>query len=301
MAKKHYEWAIGEEPPELGEHSLAKHRILEKYVRRYVEICTATPVQEKLNLTIVDGYCGGGRYIFNGEDVLGSPLILLNAIAEMQDKLNAVRPKGFEIRTNFLFVDVNGRHTDYLRSEIVSSPFYAELDKSIQIWTSDFNVRVDDAIALAKKHSPQRGRSLFILDQYGWSQVAFGSIRKILGNLEKAEVFLTFSVDSLIDYMSECRLDDRAYHNIDADSEVFRDALKVKQENAAFLGLSITFSFPMAASLTADVILVLTTRWGSRRLRSCTQRFEALASATLVFSRLRACCTISAMALFPIL
>ena len=67
--KKHYDWKIGDALPELKHHSRAKHAILDAYVHRYIEICTATPVQEVLNLTIVDGFSGGGRYQMAGEEM----------------------------------------------------------------------------------------------------------------------------------------------------------------------------------------------------------------------------------------
>ena len=234
MATKHYEWRIGEPPPIIGEHSQAKHRIIDRYLRRYIEICTSTPVQEQLNITIVDGYCGGGRYQFSGSDVLGSPMVLLEAVAAMQDKLNKTRKKGFEIKTDFLFVDLNRHHTDFLRAEIEQSSYADRLDKTIHIWTDDFNERVGDAIALAKRRSPQKGRSLFLLDQYGWSKVAFQSVRSILTALEKAEVFLTFNVDGLIDYMSEKRLEMNGYRNVDIDPGFLRELTKEKDENSAW-------------------------------------------------------------------
>lgn len=234
MAKKHYHWRIGEAPPEIGNHSRAKHRILDQYLRRYVEVCTATPVQERLNLTIVDGYCGGGRYSFRGESVAGSPLVLLNTIAEMEGALNRLRPKGFEIRTEFIFIDLHRYHTDFLRAEIEASAFSDRLDKSIHIWTDDFNNRVEDAIARVRLRSPQRGRSIWLLDQYGWSDVAFASMRKVLGQLEKAEIFLTFSVDSLIDYMSETRLEQRGYRDIDLDPGLVRELTTEKGEGPAW-------------------------------------------------------------------
>ena len=234
MAKKHYHWKIGEALPELGNHSRAKHRILDRYIRRYIEVCTTTPVQERLNLTVVDGYSGGGRYSFLNGNVPGSPLVLLQAIAEAQAALNAHRPKGFEIRTEFVFIDLHRFHTDFLRAEIEASPFRHELDKTIHIWTADFNDRVDDAITLARRHSPQRGRSIWLLDQYGWSSVAFASMRKILGQLEKAEIFLTFSVDSLIDYMSENRLEQKGYRDIHLDPGFIKELTADRGERPAW-------------------------------------------------------------------
>jgi three-Cys-motif partner protein len=230
MSNNHYHWRLGEKLPELGQHSRAKHRILDRYIRRYIEVCTATPVQEKLNLTIVDGYCGGGRYRYLDEEVPGSPLVILNAIAEMESALNKARPKGFEIRTTFVFIDLHRYHTDFLRAEIEASPFRDRLDKSIFIWTSDFNERVEDAIASVRARSPSKGRSIWLLDQYGWSDVSFRSMRRILGELEKAEIFLTFSVDSLIDYMSEKRLAQRGYQNIELDPGFIRELMAEKGE-----------------------------------------------------------------------
>lgn len=55
MSVKHYDWQLGQRLPELGHHSLAKHRILRAYIERYIEIVTATSMQEQLNITFVDG------------------------------------------------------------------------------------------------------------------------------------------------------------------------------------------------------------------------------------------------------
>jgi hypothetical protein len=38
MAVKHYDWKVGEPPPELGPHSVAKHKILRAYILKYLEI-----------------------------------------------------------------------------------------------------------------------------------------------------------------------------------------------------------------------------------------------------------------------
>src|SRR3984893_3534731 len=176
MTKKHYDWKIGEAPPKIGPHSLAKHRILRRYIERYIEIVTATSWQEQLSITFVDGYAGGGRYESGRETIVGSPLIFLEAVAAAEAKLNATRPKGFRINATYIFVDQNPAHTEFLRAEIQNSSFSAELDRSIHIWTADFNERVDDIVLAVRARSPRAGRAVFLLDQYGWSQVAFRSI-----------------------------------------------------------------------------------------------------------------------------
>jgi three-Cys-motif partner protein len=233
MSVKHYDWKIGTALPKIGAHSFAKHRILRRYIERYIEIVTATSMQEQLNITFIDGYAGGGRYASGRETVAGSPLIFLEAVAAAEAKLNATRPKGFRINANFIFVDRNNAHTEFLRTEIERSPFAAELDHSIHIWTADFNERVNDIVLAVRARSPRAGRAIFLLDQYGWSQVAFRSIRTILQELQKAEIFLTFSVDALIDYLAERSLEMKAFGEIDVDPELVRRLIQTKQEEQA--------------------------------------------------------------------
>ena len=230
MPQKHYEWKLGDALPEIGAHSLAKHRILRRYIERYIEIVTAISWQEQLSITFVDGYAGGGRYAFGRDTVPGSPVILLEAVAAAEAKLKAARPKGFRINAQFIFVDQNPTHVEFLRSEIAKSPFAAELDRSIQVWTADFNERVDDIARIVRERSPRAGRAIFLLDQYGWSQVAFRSIRAILEQLDKAEVFLTFSVDALIDYLSSRSHEMRAFGEIDVDPAVVRELVQLKED-----------------------------------------------------------------------
>jgi three-Cys-motif partner protein len=110
------------------------------------------------------------------------------------------------------------------------NPFAAELDRSIQIWTADFNERVDDVVRIVRARSPRAGRAIFLLDQYGWSQVAFRSIRAILEQLQKAEIFLTFSVDALIDYLSSRSHEMRAFGEIDVDPALVQELVRLKEE-----------------------------------------------------------------------
>lgn len=75
-----YDWKLGQRPPLLGAHSVAKHDIFEQYIKIYIERLTRTPAQTTLNLTIVDGFSGGGLYQVGSRQVDGSPLRLLTAV-----------------------------------------------------------------------------------------------------------------------------------------------------------------------------------------------------------------------------
>ena len=50
---------------------------------------------------------------------------------------------------------------------------------------------------------PRSQRCIFILDQYGYSDVSFSKIRSIFDNFNNAEILLTFATDSLVNFISE--------------------------------------------------------------------------------------------------
>jgi three-Cys-motif partner protein len=129
-----------------------------------------TSYQEQLSITFIDGYAGGGRYQFGRETVPGSPLILLQTVAAMEEKLETSRPKGFRINAEFIFIDQKHSHTEFLRSQIEASPFKEQLGRTVHIWTADFNEKVDEAIRAVRARSPRAGRAVFLLDQYGYTR-----------------------------------------------------------------------------------------------------------------------------------
>ena len=83
MPRKDYEWDFAEPPP-IGPHSLAKHRILREYVEEYVRVLTSNPRIDRLVLNLVDGFAGGGLYVDHAAPTIihpGSPQILLDAVS----------------------------------------------------------------------------------------------------------------------------------------------------------------------------------------------------------------------------
>ena len=54
-----YDWILGGQLPELGRHSVAKHEVFDRYIAAYVRTLTKNHLKRALNLTIVDGFCGG--------------------------------------------------------------------------------------------------------------------------------------------------------------------------------------------------------------------------------------------------
>ncbi|MGD9658807.1 MAG: three-Cys-motif partner protein TcmP [Methylocystis sp.] len=199
MARKHYDWKIGQPLPEIGKHSLAKHAVFGRYVDRYIRILSSHPAKRELNLTIIDGFCGGGKYTCDGKVIDGSPLVLLNSVRATEAGMAIERQNGFVVKSHFYFVDKQKQHIDFLMAELNGSAFKAEIGKTIQLRASQFEKEAPSIIEAIKRKGPSH-RALFFLDQYGWSDVSFASIRGIFTDLKNPEVILTFSVDSLIDY-----------------------------------------------------------------------------------------------------
>ncbi len=197
-----YQWHIGETLPSLDPHSAAKHAVLRSYVARYIDVLTSNPRRDGLKLTLVDGFAGGGEYLFQGQTVPGSPMILLQEIAVARARLGQARRKPFLLDAEFIFVDQSGPNLAFLRDAIVRSEHGAELDRRIHLLNSAFQSALPTIVervrGLGRAH-----RSIFLLDQYGYNQVSFDLIRTILRSLANPEIIITFNVDWLIDFLND--------------------------------------------------------------------------------------------------
>ena len=224
---RHYEWKLGQPPPVLGEHSVAKHDIFEQYVNIYIERLTRTPSQTMLNLTIVDGFSGGGLYRRGSAEADGSPLRLLTAVEAADAALNATRAKGFTVKADFFFIDENAEHIAFLTDMLIKRGYGARLEQDIFVRRALFEDACPDILAHIRKKGTAH-RSLFFLDQYGWSDVRLATIRTILGTLKNPEILLTFAVDALIDFLSMKTTETQALLNIELDREDVRALMDMR-------------------------------------------------------------------------
>lgn len=224
---RHYEWKLGEPLPALGKHSVAKHDIFEQYVRIYIERLTRTPGQTMLNLTIVDGFSGGGLYRLGSTEVDGSPLRLLTAVEAADAALKSARAKGFAVRADFFFIDENPQHIAFLNHLLVKRGYGTRLGKDIFVQCALFEEACPDILAHVQKKGSAH-RSLFFLDQYGWSDVRLATIRSILGMLKNPEILLTFAVDALVDFLSEKTAETQALLNVELAREDVRELMRLK-------------------------------------------------------------------------
>ncbi|CAL8477413.1 three-Cys-motif partner protein TcmP [Caballeronia sp. S22] len=204
MAKRHYDWSNG--PAELEPHSLTKHQVLVDYLIRYFQqrLLNARG-RERIRITLVDGFCGGGRYQVKGTGqlVLGSPLRMLRAVEEASIRINQERPKAVLFDVQFVFVDKDKNALGHLREVLREEGYDRAIGETIHIVHAAFGAAVEDVLSRIAKHTPRSGTALFFLDQYGYAEVPAPLIRKIFAHARDAEVVLTFHVSSFATYTND--------------------------------------------------------------------------------------------------
>lgn len=164
-----------------------------------------SPRQDVLRLTLVDGFAGGGEYFHSdtNELVLGSPFICLDAAREAETLLNLKRTKPLHFDINYFFIEANRNAYFHLAKMIEEHGYSSQLGNSIHLRQAKFQDEANSIIDFIKKKSPRTGRSIFVLDQYGYKDVPTGLIQNIFKNLPSAEIILTFGVDSFLNFASD--------------------------------------------------------------------------------------------------
>lgn len=223
--QERYSWKNG--PAKIKQHSIAKHQILRSYLNAYFQtLAPAGQPRDEFKLTLVDGFAGGGLYFHETTKdlVKGSPFILLEAEKEADFRINHNRTKPVRLDVAHFFIESDRDAYLYLKKNLTSEGYESRFGSSIHILNSQFENEIGRILEFIRKKSPRNGRSIFILDQFGYSSVPTSLIRQILSTLRGAEVILTFAVDALLTF---------------ADQENFESALN-KAEIPNFLrGLSL--------------------------------------------------------------
>ncbi|MBF0185993.1 MAG: three-Cys-motif partner protein TcmP [Magnetococcales bacterium] len=204
MPKTHYHWQdSNNKPPIIEPHSIAKHEVLRNYLIRYIQVLASNQQYSSLRLVLVDGFAGGGLYRRwdNDQEYEGSPLIMMRAAHDAANLVNEDRKKQFELKPSFIFVEKNIKGFQSLERVIHGSdlPFVEQVSLHYGCFTEKIIPILQDI------QSSQYGRAIFLLDQYGYTDVPMSAIKTIFHTLPKAEVLLTFSVDAMMDYFDSTR------------------------------------------------------------------------------------------------
>lgn len=204
MAANPFIWTAWEdgELPALKSHSKIKLEVLRQYVESYIEILVghrygATEVE----LTFVDGFCGGGIYANN---IPGSPLVLLQAVRTAEAKLNETRSKPIRINGAFYFVDNDLNALKCLRYQIENSEFKAGLDRSIHLIHGCFSEMHQGIVQKSASAKGKNPHTIFFLDQCGYSKVDMRVVAKISKAMNhKAEFIINFAISWMADFIKD--------------------------------------------------------------------------------------------------
>lgn len=205
MTRKQYEWELGSEFPVIQQHSVAKHDILRAYLSSYIQTLISNPNREEFRLVLVDGFAGGGiyRHADTRNEILGSPFIMLEAAQEAEKLININRRKPVKLDIDYFFIEKDASAAACLLEVLRRRGYEQKLNRNIFLSNSTFESKADELIERARKKMPKSPRAIFLLDQYGYSDVPTDRIAKIIQSLPGSEVILTFAVDALLNYFSD--------------------------------------------------------------------------------------------------
>lgn len=198
-----YIWHVGSPPPPIDPHSVVKHQIVREYIARYIRVLMSNVRIEKLTLSIVDGFAGGGEYLADDQltCVDGSPLIALNTVAEQVVFLNVGRNKLRHVDAKYYFVEKSKANIEYLRQLLSARVAAGRIGKDVVPLHGEFQQHIRPIIEDIGRRAGGE-RAIFLLDQYSYDQVPAPLLRQIFSQVKGAEVLLTFNVDSLISFLS---------------------------------------------------------------------------------------------------
>ena len=226
-----FKWHLNDPPPEIEEHSKAKLDVLRRYLRAYFDTLGINPVRDEFRLDLVDGFAGGGTFLDDdGSTVHGTPLVMLEETRAAEKRLNQNRTKPLRFDCKMHFVDVERDHTDHLR-KVLDECGYRVDGKEIVVHNSPFEDVADQIITEIQRRQPRAGRSLFLLDQTGFSQVQLSLIARIFQRLPMAEVILTFATHHLINHLSTTKTLIKAVAPLDISQQQMDEWINQKDGN----------------------------------------------------------------------
>ncbi len=197
-----FRWRPGSEPPRLESHSDAKLRLLRAYLDRYFDVVCALPQMDVLRIALVDTFAGGGMFRYRGAPRPGSPLVMIDAVKDAEARVRAERRKSFDIDARFFFVDEDADAIKHLRQVLREDENAQAVAHAISVR----NAASSDALPSILKEIAnwsRAGRSIFFLDQCGYSDVPNRDVRSIYQSLPKSEIIVTYNFGAIYQFMND--------------------------------------------------------------------------------------------------
>jgi three-Cys-motif partner protein len=241
MSKSEYDWELGKPPPLIEPHTIVKQNIYQSYIEQYIKTLNQNP-KYSFNFAVVDAFAGGGLYRdANGDEHQGSPVKIIEAIKNGKELVNLNRNSPFKFTSKLFFIEKKKPVFEYLKNHLSDLGLNDKFD--INLIKSDFESSYLGIVKAISESLGKNARSIFILDQYGYADVPFVSIRKIFDLLPKSEVILTLAVNHLVDYIADPEKEMRKVSQFDmfpeAESEKKIESAKQVKNYLEKLGLNL--------------------------------------------------------------
>ena len=238
-----YSWSKAE-PARLLEHSKAKHAIYREYLRRYVRERTQSILISRLTLNVVDGFAGGGVYMpeTGNEVVYGSPIIFLEVMREMQIEAQARRKNPFLLDYRLHLVDQSPKAHASLMPTLRERGFGDLIGNRVYLHQKTFQEALPSLLA----DVGGRGSTIFVLDQFGYTDVPFGLLRSIFERLSKPEIILTFAYDQLVTWVQQYDKLNKALKSLGVGAirrEEYEEAMKIGGGREFFIQRTLSKAF----------------------------------------------------------
>ncbi len=204
MSSKKYNWRIGEQPPLIEPHSIAKQKVYTEYIEQYIRTLNSNPLIPNFKIVIVDAFAGGGEYLTaDGSEHNGSPIKVIESVKKIEEDINSKRINEFTIQQKYFFLENKKSNFEYLKHHLTELEYDKFFDSEIILKQGKFEDNYKGIIEQIHKEFGKNVRVIFILDQYGYTNAPFSIIRDIFDSLPQTEIILTMAVDHLIDYICD--------------------------------------------------------------------------------------------------
>jgi three-Cys-motif partner protein len=195
-------WQDGQLPP-LEDHSEKKLDLLYDYLVLYLQIVLkSTAGKEVQDITLIDGFAGGG--IYQGGK-FGSPITILKAVEAAEFLINQGREVKMRIVPICYFVEKNRSAYACLEATLRAHGYADRIGKTIHLRRADFTACVPEIVAdINARHKRGGNRTIFFLDQCGWTEISATTIRALAHQLHhRPEFIVNFAITWLTEFLSD--------------------------------------------------------------------------------------------------
>ena len=202
------DWNSGKLPV-LEDHSEKKLELLRDYLVLYLRIVMkGTTGKPEQYITLIDGFAGGG--IYSGNKV-GSPVTILRAVEEAEALINQGREKSTRIVPICYFIESDPNAFECLEATLKHHGYGDRIGNSIHLRRNRFEIVAPEIVTeINARHKRGGNRTIFFLDQCGWSEISASTIRDLSRKLhQRPEFIINFAISWLVDFVSQKTVESR--------------------------------------------------------------------------------------------